>query len=141
MGSTPIAVACNFQSLRTDDGDGSPPPKQLVIYFSNNNASGNITVTCTLLTSYQGSQIGYAVTKTTPPIPPDFDAEFALVWVGCGQSQGRRHQPGRFLHRRELHAAAGRRDQQHDPEMGHGGRRGGLISPSWKRGLKKAEWD
>lgn len=69
VGTATMNVACNFHSMY-----GAPAttnPSDLYVYFSNNNASGDITVTCTLLTGFQG-QGGtdqYTVTKSVV-VPP-----------------------------------------------------------------------
>lgn len=68
IGSIDIAIACNFHSLN-NGAAGATAPQFLNVAFANNNTSGTITVTCTLLTSIQGSSAAYAVTKTTPIIP------------------------------------------------------------------------
>ncbi len=61
VGAT-MNVACNFHS-ETNGGAGSAPPRFVQVYFSNNSAAA-ISITCTMLTGYQGQSSGYAVTKT-----------------------------------------------------------------------------
>lgn len=76
----PIAVACNFHS--TANGlASSDPPYQLTVFFANNNSSGTITVTCTLLTGGQASSNAYAVTKTTAAIPAGGLTTTSLNWT------------------------------------------------------------
>lgn len=78
VGTATINVACNWHSMY-----GAPSttnPSDLYVYFSNNNTTGTVTVTCTLLTGYQG-QGGtnqYTVTKTTAAIAPG--AQQGLEW-------------------------------------------------------------
>ncbi|MDB6164393.1 MAG: hypothetical protein JWL98_1825 [Xanthomonadaceae bacterium] len=63
VGSATINVACDWHSMY--NGTGSDP-SDLYVYFSNNNASGTISVSCSLLTGYQtqGGANQYLVTKT-----------------------------------------------------------------------------
>lgn len=61
VGAT-MNVACNFHSMG-NNAAGLTSPRRLSIYFSNNSAAA-ISITCTLLTSFQGSGSGYAVSKT-----------------------------------------------------------------------------
>lgn len=68
VGAATMNVACNFHSMFGENINATNPT-DLFVYFSNNNTSGSLTVTCTLLTSYQGSPGLYTVTKTTAPIP------------------------------------------------------------------------
>ncbi len=80
IGAAPIAVACNFHH----DANGSLTseyPKSLQMAFANNNPSGTITVTCTMLTGFQGSLAAYAVTKTTTAIPAGGTTQRALTWT------------------------------------------------------------
>lgn len=76
----PIAVACDFQSM-DNGGVSSEWPNRLTVYFANNNPSTTITVTCTMLTSYQGSPSAYAVTKTTVAIPAGGTSQRILYWT------------------------------------------------------------
>ncbi len=55
-------VACNFP-LSNNGAAGGTVPTELEVWFSNN-SSAAITVSCTLLTGYQGDSNGYAVTKS-----------------------------------------------------------------------------
>lgn len=70
-------VACNFHS-ETNGGAGSAPPRSVQIYFSNN-SSAAISISCTLLTGYQGQASGYAVTKTVA-VPAGSQAVNSLAW-------------------------------------------------------------
>lgn len=76
-----IAVACNFTTFYNGVAASSLPPRSLQIYFANNNTSGTITVSCTLLTSYQGDSAAYAVTKTTTAIAAGGVAQGSLTWT------------------------------------------------------------
>jgi hypothetical protein len=62
VGTANMNVACNFSSM-TNGAPGGKPPHLLYMYFSNNSAS-DITISCTLLTGYQGDSNTYAVTKS-----------------------------------------------------------------------------
>lgn len=62
VGTATMNVACNFHSMY--GAPNTTNPSDLFVYFSNNNASGNITVTCTLLTGFQGDSNMYTVTKS-----------------------------------------------------------------------------
>jgi hypothetical protein len=76
VGTATMNVACNFHSMY-----GAPSttnPLELDVWFSNNNTTGTITVTCTLLTGYQGDTGMYTVTKTTAAIAPG--TQQSLVW-------------------------------------------------------------
>ena len=53
VGTATMNVACNFHSMYGDNTTASNP-SDLYVYFSNNNASGTVTISCTLLTGYQG---------------------------------------------------------------------------------------
>ena len=70
-------VACAFDMMT--NGATSASPKSLVVYFSNNGTSP-VTVTCTLLTGYQGDSGMYMVTKTTAPIGPGGTDQQYLQW-------------------------------------------------------------
>lgn len=64
VGTATMNVACNFHSMY-----GAPSttnPSDLYVYFTNNNTTGTITVSCTLLTGYQGQggTSQYTVTKS-----------------------------------------------------------------------------
>lgn len=72
-------VACSFIWMSNGDDAGSTLPGGLLVYFSNNNLSGFITVTCTLLAGHVSGQI-YTVTKTTAPIPAGAGGEVSLLW-------------------------------------------------------------
>ena len=80
VGTAAIAVACNFHSL-TNGAASAAPPNRLEVWFANNNTSGTITVTCTLLTGYQGETAGYAVTKTTAAIDAGGTDQAFLAWT------------------------------------------------------------
>jgi hypothetical protein len=72
-------VACSFDML-TNDVYSSSAPIALTVYFSNN-GTASITVTCTLLTGYQGESGTYMVTKTTAPIAPGGVEQQSLQWT------------------------------------------------------------
>jgi hypothetical protein len=74
-----INVACAFSAV--DSGSpGTTLPTRLSVYFSNNNSSGTITVTCSLLTGYQSGG-GYLVTKTTAAIAAGGASQQNLQWT------------------------------------------------------------
>ena len=62
VGPNPMNVACDFQSF-SNGAAGVTYPTSLSVYFSNNTAA-DFTVSCTLLTSYQGAPNAYASTKS-----------------------------------------------------------------------------
>lgn len=70
-------VACSFDVL--DNGATATAPTAVTMYFANN-SSAPITVTCTLLTGYQGESGTYLVTKTTAPIAPGGVDQQSLQW-------------------------------------------------------------
>lgn len=72
-------VACSFIWAYNGDDVGSTLPTGLVVYFSNNNSAGTITVTCTMLSGHVSGPI-YTVTKTTTPIPAGGGGEVSLRW-------------------------------------------------------------
>lgn len=76
VGTAAIAVACNFHSM-FNGATGSANPRAVSMWFANNNATGSLTVTCTLLTGYQsqGGTTQYAVTKTTGAIAAGGNAQ------------------------------------------------------------------
>ncbi len=78
-GTTP--VACNFHAM-FNGATTSLPPRQLDVWFSNN-GTAPITVTCTLLTGYQGEggTTQYAVSKTTAPIAPGGTSQQRALWT------------------------------------------------------------
>lgn len=76
----PMNVACNFNSFY-NGASSNNAPKQLLIFFSNNNISGTISVNCTLLTGNQGQGNAYAVSKTTVPIPAGGLSQQSLSWI------------------------------------------------------------
>lgn len=78
VGDKTINVACNFASLWGEAGAANP--NDLQVYFSNNNASGSVAITCTLLTSYQASGEGYASTKT---VDVAAGAQESLEWTAA----------------------------------------------------------
>ena len=78
VGAT-MNVACNFHTL-TNGAAGVTPPTSLTVYFANNNASGSLTVTCALLTGYQGQGSSYIVTKTTGAINAGGVSQAFLTW-------------------------------------------------------------
>ena len=95
-------VACNFPSMY--GGANATNPSDLFVFFTNNNTTGSITVSCTLLTGYQGDATQYAVTKSLTLAPgennnlewhatdnPDSTAtDFGtdLVGVNCSMPHG-----------------------------------------------------
>ncbi len=82
VGASPIAVACNFHALFNGTAAGAATqPRQLVMYFSNNNTSGTITITCTMLTGYQTDTSTYVSSKTTTAIPSGGTAQRSLAWA------------------------------------------------------------
>ena len=64
VGAATMNVACNFHSMY--GGASATNPSDLYVYFTNNNTTGSITVSCTLLTGYQGQADAgaYTVTKS-----------------------------------------------------------------------------
>ena len=79
---TTMNVACNFHSM-TNGAAGASAPTMLRVYFANNNPSGTITVSCTLLTGHQGMSGAYAVSKTTGPIAPGGVEQDSLAWTAA----------------------------------------------------------
>jgi len=75
----PMNVACNFHAMH-NGAVGVTPPTSLELWFANNNTSGTITVTCTLLTGYQGDPGAYAVSKTTLAIAAGGVDQQSLSW-------------------------------------------------------------
>ena len=74
VGTAAISVACDVMQRF---GVGTTPITGLDVWFSNNNASGTVAVTCTLLTGYQtGSNI--AVSKT---VNVTVGAQAKMAWV------------------------------------------------------------
>jgi hypothetical protein len=102
VGDKTMNVACNFASLWGDASTANP--NDLQVYFSNNNSTGTITVTCTLLTGYQGAEEGYASTKSVEvpagvqeslewnsddnPVADATDLGNDLVGVNCSLPKG-----------------------------------------------------
>lgn len=82
VGSNPIAVACNFHTM-FNGAAGITPPTSITMWFANNNVVGDLMVTCTLLTGWQGQggTSQYAVTKTTTAIPSGGTAQRSLTWA------------------------------------------------------------
>jgi hypothetical protein len=81
VGPNVMNVACNFASMYNGDEYGSNPVA-LQVFFSNNKTAP-LTVTCTLLTSYQGSETAYVSTKsvTIPALgEPGSQATESLYW-------------------------------------------------------------
>jgi hypothetical protein len=81
VGTASIAVACNFASM-SNGGVGVTNPTNVYVYFANNNTTGTLTVTCTLLTGYQaqGGTTQYASTKTTAAIAAGGTSQAFLTW-------------------------------------------------------------
>ncbi len=77
VGAT-VNVACTWTSMV--NGATAANPRQLEVWFSNNSAAA-ITVTCSLLTGYQGDPTKYVSTKTTASIPANGAGQQALDWV------------------------------------------------------------
>lgn len=67
VGTASISLACNWHSM-TNGGAGVTNPTLLEVWFSNSSAAP-ITVTCSLLTGFQGDPSKYIKTKTTASIP------------------------------------------------------------------------
>jgi hypothetical protein len=86
VGSATINVACDFHWMY-NQGVTDSNPTDLWVYFSNNNTSGTITVTCTLLTSYQ-SNGGYIVPHTTIAIPAGGATQKSLHWTPADNPVG-----------------------------------------------------
>lgn len=78
IGAT-MNVACNFHAVHNGAASAAPP-SSVQLWFANNNPSGTITVSCTLLTGYQGDPDAYAVSKTTTTIAGGGVAQAALTW-------------------------------------------------------------
>lgn len=82
----PMNVACAFHAAWGEAG--ATMPIALNMYFSNNNTSGTITVTCTLLTGFQGDPNGILVSKTTQPIASGGATQQELSWSGADYPGG-----------------------------------------------------
>lgn len=69
VGTATMNVACNFHSMF--GGASATNPSDLYVYFSNNNTTGSITISCTLLTGFQaqGDANQYTVTKSVVVAP------------------------------------------------------------------------
>lgn len=79
VGTATINVACNLASF-WNGADPNSNPTYLEVYFSNNSAV-DIDVSCSLLTSYQGSSSSYLVTKTvTVPAHATSDDGNSIFW-------------------------------------------------------------
>jgi hypothetical protein len=78
VGDKTMNVACNFASVQIEGATGNP--FELDVYFSNNNASGSVTINCTLLTSYQGSDDSYTSTKS---VEVAAGTQEALTWIAA----------------------------------------------------------
>ncbi len=79
VGTDTINVACNWHSM--NNGNSSTKnPKIVEAWFSNNSPSP-LTVTCSLLTGYQGDPSKYIVTKTTATIPANGAGQQPLDWT------------------------------------------------------------
>jgi hypothetical protein len=85
VGSSPIAVACNFHAM-LNGSSGSAPPHRIEMAFVNTNASGSFTISCTLLTGGPALGIGYVSTKTTPSMPAGGTA--VLTWTAADNPIG-----------------------------------------------------
>lgn len=79
VGPNTMNVACAFHSMYNGDPTNTSNPTGLWVYFSNNKTA-DLTVTCTLLTGYQGSSTTYAVTKSVV-IPAGSQADTSLSWT------------------------------------------------------------
>lgn len=79
VGPNVMNVACNFASLYNGDMNSGSSPVGLWVYFSNNKTV-DLTVKCTLLTSYQGSETAYMVTKSVV-VPAGSQATESLSWT------------------------------------------------------------
>jgi hypothetical protein len=77
VGTSPVAVACNFHTILNNNA-GSEPPHRLQMVFANTNDEGAIQVSCVLLTGGPGFGVGYVVGKRTLPIPAGATAQ--LSW-------------------------------------------------------------
>lgn len=76
VGTATINLACNWHSAFGEASTSQP--KELDVYFTNNNTTGDITVTCTMFNGYQG-QGGtnqYLVTKSVLLTPGVQDGIF-----------------------------------------------------------------
>lgn len=78
VGAT-MNVACNFP-LINNGAAGGTVPTELEVWFSNNGTSP-VTVSCTLLTGFQGDSSSYAVTKSVA-IPVGTAQRF-LSWAAA----------------------------------------------------------
>jgi hypothetical protein len=76
VGPNVMNVACSFQSFNNGTAAN---PKALYVYFSNNTAA-NFTVTCSLLTGYQGESDAYISTKSAV-VPAGSQANTVLFWT------------------------------------------------------------
>lgn len=79
VGAT-MNVACNFHSV-VNGAAGVTPPTSVELWFANNNTSGTITVSCVMLTGYQGQASAYAVSKTTVAIAAGGVDQAPLTWT------------------------------------------------------------
>jgi hypothetical protein len=78
VGEVPIAVACNFHSLR-NGAVSTQNIRRIEFGFTNLNTSGTASVTCTLLAGYQNF-VSYTVAKTTPQMVANGGKEY-LMWT------------------------------------------------------------
>ena len=105
VGSAAVNVACNLGGVY--NSNGSEAPYSLDVYFSNN-SSADITVSCSLLTGYQGDPDAYVSTKsvvvpagatsydeydiywdsTDNPVPDSTDLGSDLIGINCTLPHG-----------------------------------------------------
>lgn len=79
VGPNVMNVACSFQSFY--NGTTSANPKALTVYFSNNTGA-DFTITCSLLTGYQGETGTYISTKSVI-VPAGSLATKSLAWTAA----------------------------------------------------------
>lgn len=78
VGSAAVNVACNLGGVYSSNGSESP--YQLSVYFSNN-SSQDITISCSLLTGWQGDPDAYVSTKSVVvPAGATSDDEYEIFW-------------------------------------------------------------
>ena len=80
VGTANMNVACNFSSLWNGD-ENTSNPTSVQIYFSNT-STADITISCTMLTGWQGASDSYAVTKSVlVPAKANSDDGYNLQWT------------------------------------------------------------
>ena len=80
VGTATMNVACNFHSML--GAANATNPSELSVWFTNNNTTDTITVTCVLLTGFQaqGGPTQYTVSKSVVLAP---GANLGLDWTAA----------------------------------------------------------